>query len=139
MKKKIGIRFSLPLGIGIGILVSMAITLIGAMVCAWLIAGERIGEGSASYAALVILGVASAVGAIVSGGLAKEKRMIVCAAAGAGYYLCLIAGTALFFGGRYEGLLPNAIAVLIGTAVAILAGFKTRKGPKRKVKIPAYR
>ncbi len=139
MKKKTGNRISLPICIGIGIAASMVIALLGAMVSAWMIAREHIGEGSIPYAAMLILAVAVAGGAIIAAWLAKEKRLIVCGVVGAGYYLCLIAGTALFFSGQYQGMAISALAVLIGSAIAVLAGMRGKKGTKHKVKISAYR
>ena len=139
MKKKTGIHISLPFGIGIGIVVSLVISLLGAAISAWMIAGETLGESSIPYATVVIVTVASLMGALVAAWLVKGKRLVLCAATGAGYYLCLIANTALFFGGRYQGLGISALAVLIGCAAAILMGIKGKKGTKHKIKIPAYR
>ena len=36
----------------------------------------------------------------------------MCLAAGGGYYLCLLAITALFFGGQYQGVGVTALMVL---------------------------
>ncbi len=139
MKKKSGSRISLPLGICIGIIVSLIVSLLGAAISAWMITSEAIGENSIPYAAMVIMTAASLIGALVAAWLVKGKRLILCAVTGAGYYLSLLAGTALFFGGRYHGLGISALAVVIGCAAAIFVGIKGKKGTKHKVKIPAYR
>lgn len=139
MKKKTAKQVSLPLGIGIGIITGMVITVIGAMLAAWMIAGEKIGQGSIPYAAILILVIAAAIGAFAATLLIKEKRLIVCLSTGAGYYLCLIGCTALFFGGQYQAMGISALAVFLGSAITILVGVLGKKVAKHKVKIPTYR
>ena len=77
-KKVTGTALGIPGGVGLGIVVSLLITLAGAALAAWLIASEKIGEGSIGYAAMVILALASASGALVAVLLTKRLRLQVC-------------------------------------------------------------
>ena len=139
MKKKSGRRVSLPFGIGIGIVVSLVISVIGAAISAWMLAGEIVGLSSIPYAGVVTTAAASMIGALTAAWLVKEKRLILCMATGVGYYLGLLAFTAMFFGGQYQNMGIHGLAVVIGVGFAILTGIKGRKGTKRKIKIHAYR
>jgi len=130
---------SLPAGIGLGAAVSVAVTLLGAAVMAYLIAGEKLGQGSVGYGAMLIMTVAAVSGAMSAAGWTKRRRLMVCMCTGGVYLLVLLGCTAMFFGGQYHGVLTGAILILIGSAVAALAGMKGKNGLKRRRKIPAYR
>lgn len=128
LKKKVsGTAMGIPAGLGIGAISSLIITVAGAALTAWLIASESIGEETIGYAAMVILMIASAVGAMVSIRLIKRLRLQVCLMSGGCYYLTLLALTALLFGGQYQGMGITAVMVLIGCAFAAFWPIKNRR------------
>lgn len=132
-KKVTGTAMGIPGGLSLGILVSLLITLAGAALTAWLIASEKIGEGSIGYAAMVILAISSAIGALVAVHLVKRMRLQVCMMTGGCYYLTLLAMTALLFGGQYQGMGVSAIVILAGCALIAFLPAKNRQfGLKRK-------
>ncbi len=136
-KKVTGTTMGIPGGLGLGIFVSLLITLAGAALTAWLIASEKIGEGSIGYAVIVILIVASAMGALVAVSLVKRMRLQVCMLTGVFYYLTLLAMTALMFGGQYQGMGVSALVILAGcTFIAFLPTKNNNLAIKRK---KAYR
>ncbi len=136
-KKVTGTAMGIPGGLGLGILVCLLITLMGAALTAWLVTSERIGEGTTGYAAMVILALSSAVGSLVAVHFVKRLRLQVCMLTGGLYYLTLLAMTALLFGGQYQGMGISAIIILAGCAiVAFLPSKNGRVGLKRK---KAYR
>ena len=136
-KKVTGTAMGIPGGLGLGILVSLLITFAGAALTAWLIASEKIGEGTTGYAAMVILAIASAMGALVAVQLVKRMRLQVCMMTGSCYYLTLLAMTALLFGGQYQGMGVSAIVIIAGCAlIAFLPTQNSNFGLKRK---KAYR
>lgn len=139
VKKTTGKTISLPVGIALGILVSLVVTLIGAAIISWLVAGERMSEGSIGYASMVIHVLAAAAGALAAAGAVKAKRLLVCMVTGAGYFLLQLACTALFFDGQYQAVWLGALMIMIGCGGVALLGLKGRKTAKRKLKIPAYR
>lgn len=136
-KKVTGTAMGIPAGLGLGIVVCLFITLAGAALTAWLIASEKIGEATTGYAAMVILVLASAAGALVAAHFVKRLRLQVCMLTGGCYYLILLAMTALLFGGQYQGMGVSAIMILAGCSIiAFLPSKNGRAGVKRK---KAYR
>ena len=132
-KRGSGTAMSVPAGLGIGLLVSLVITIAGSAVAAWMIASEKIGEGSSGYAVMVIQALAVGLGALSAVYLIKKQRLQVCMFTGVIYYLSLLAMTALFFGGQYQGMGVSAIIVAgICTLVAFLPTKNGRASGKRK-------
>lgn len=134
-KKVTGRAKSLPVGIGIGLLGSIGITLCLAAVLAALIARETVAMEAAGYGAMGILLVSAGAGAWISAGLVKRQRLMVCLILGAAYYICLLSATALFFGGQYQGMGVTALVILAGVGAVILLGLKREgSGSKRRRK-----
>ena len=127
---------SLPAGIGIGLAVSIVITLLTAGVLAYLISNETLQESAIGAGALIIQLISAAGGGITAYSLIKRQRVLVCGILALCYFLVLLGMTALIFGGQYRGVGSAILAVLGGGILAVLpgiiAGSKTRKGPKRK-------
>ena len=136
-KKRSGTALSIPAGLGVGLLVGLTVTIAGAALTAWLIATEKIGEGSASYAAMLILALASAVDALSAVYLIQKQRLQVSMLSGVCYYLTLLGMTALFFGGQYQGMVVPAIIVL--GVCAVIAFLPTKNSPVRVKRKRVYR
>ncbi|MBE6940711.1 MAG: hypothetical protein E7455_00265 [Ruminococcaceae bacterium] len=135
--KKSGKTIGIPAGIAIGTLTSLAISIAGAAVSAWLVSSEKIGEGGIGYASLIIVALATVGGAWFSVSMIKRLRLQMCMLSGVCYFLCLLGMTALFFGGQYQGIGSVAIAVICGCGIVALAPMKKNQF-KRKHK-RAYR
>ena len=135
-KKKVsGTAMSMPAGLGIGLLVALVITVAGAAITAWLIASEKIGESSCGYAVMLILGLGVGLGALSAVYFTKRQRLLVCMLTGVCYYLSLLAMTALFFGGQYQGMGVSAIVILAVCALIAFLPMKNgqRLGKKKKL------
>ena len=130
-KKRSGTALSIPTGLGVGLLIGLSVTIAGAALTAWLIATEKIGEGSAGYAAMVILALSAGLGALTAVYLIKKQRLQVSMLSGVCYYLALLAMTALFFGGQYQGMGVSAIIVL---AVCVVIAFLPLKNSQARGK-----
>ena len=138
-KKTTGKCISIPAGIGLGVLLSLGISLAGSAITAYLLISERMTVEGIGWGALVILAVSSFAGAILAFRLVKTNRLPVCLSVGVGYILVLLGGTALFFGGQYQGIVAAVVTVLLASTVAGIICFKSKKATVRKKKIPAYR
>ena len=137
-KKKIkGTAMSMPAGVGIGLLISLVITVAGAAITAWLIASEKVGQGSSGYAVMLTHALGAGLGALSSVYFIKKQRLQVCMLSGACYYLSLLAMTALLFGGQYQGMGVSAIVIL--GMCAVIAFLPTQKGQVRGKKKKLYR
>lgn len=131
------IAFSLPLGICLGIVISILVALIGTAGITYLVIGEKITEGNLGYYLLATLFLSAIAGAWTAANQTKRLRLQVCLLEGAGYFLSLLAVTALFFGGQYHGVLASGLTILVGCLLtAILPSFKSGK---IKLKNRAYR
>ena len=138
-KKTTGKGPSIPMGIGLGVLLSLAVTVTGAAVMAYVLSAEKMAVSNVGWGTIVIAAIASFAGGLLAAGLAKVKRLLVCLSVGAGYILILLGCTALFYGGQFQGVVATVIAVVIASLCAGLIGLNRKKVPVRKIKIPAYR
>ena len=126
-QKATGRAMSMPAGIAMGVAVSLVITLIGALLLGWLVDRETLELNSIGYGSMVILLTASALGALTAKSRIKHRSLVVCLITGGGYYLSLLAITALFFGGQYQGLGVTMGVVLAGSGAAGLLSLKRKK------------
>ena len=131
-------KTSIPLGLALGWVVNLAVTLISAILVSVLVAGERVGENRIGLAAVITVVISSFCGAIVAAKRIGHRRMIICLASGAVYYLSLLCCTALFFDGKFEGLGAAALTIIGSSAVAGLLGIR-QKGQKMKGLQKRYR
>ena len=126
-QKDMGSMRVLPVGIGIGMLVSLMITLILSVAVGWMISGEHLQEDSIDFGVIIIQLISAVAGAAAAYTLIKSRRLFVCLAAGGGYYLLLLACTALFFGGQYEGMAISVLVILSGCLLVGLLGLKGKR------------
>lgn len=113
-----------------GAVVSVVIMLAGASICATLILGGTIKESSVEYCAIAILLLSAIAGAATSVGKRGEKRLYIGMAVGMIELLVLLSVTAVFFGGRYEGVLVAAMSIFGGCILAVLLTQKRGMIPK---------
>lgn len=129
--KTTGTAMSIPAGIAFALLASMVMTLAGSALTALLVSSEKIGEGAIGYMAMLILALASVIGALVAVMLVKRLRLQVSMIFGGSYYLLLLAMTALLFGGQYQGMGITACIILVACAVVAFFPAKGAKIGKR--------
>ena len=121
---------SIPLSIIIGICASILLTLTGATIAAALLVSERIGIQAVSTAAAITAVIASGTGSWLSSLLAGKQRMQVCLLTGAGYFMLLLAMTALFFEGSYENVPVRLIFTLLSSTLVGFLGMKEKRNRK---------
>ena len=129
-QKVTGTAVSMPAGIAMGCAISLLITAAGSMLVAKLIADEVLMDTAIGYGAMLVLLLASALGAAIAAAKVKRMRLQVCLLTGVAYYGALLAITALFFGGQYQGMGVTALLVLAGTGASILLGVREKKTRK---------
>ena len=95
-RKVTGTAMSMPAGLALGGLASLAVTVAGSVLAAHLILKERIPESGVGYCSLFILLLSSVLGAAISVNRIKRRRLYVCALSAAVYYGILLSITALF-------------------------------------------
>ena len=121
-RKVTGKAMSAAGGIAVGTGAALLVSLIGAVMMAWLIGGEYLQESAFGYGAMLTLLVASMSGSWITAGLVKHQRLVMCLITGGVYFLLLLGMTAFFFGGQYQGVIPTALLVAGGCTAAALLG-----------------
>lgn len=129
-RKVTGTSVTMPIGIGIGCGISLVLTIIGAGIAAKLISMEVLREEAIGYGAMLIILAASICGAGIAVKKVKKRMLQVCALVGAIYFASLLAMTAMFFGGKYQGMGVTAMLVLAGCGVVVLIAGREKK-PKK--------
>ena len=138
-RKVTGTVKTIPVGILIGMSVCLAVTLTGAALMAYFISKENIAMESIGVGSMIILMLASVLGCLTAVKLTRHRRLLVCVITAAGYYLMLLAITAMFFGGEYTGMGVTALTVIGGAALVVVMGLIGKGQGKTRHKIPAYR
>lgn len=133
-RKVTGKAMSMPGGLAMGGLVSLAVTIVGSVLTANLILREVIEADSVGYCSVAILLLSSVLGARIAVKSIKHRRLYVCALSAAIYYAVLLSITALFFGGQYRGMGVTALVVMAGAGTVALMGTggKSNRKSKRK-------
>lgn len=135
-KKVTGKAMSFPVGTSLGVMISIAATTVLCAVLTWLVLGNTVSESVLGYISIGILLLASALGAWVASAKIKRRPMLVCLLTGGGYLASLLAATAVFFGGQYQGVVASAAAVMAGSIMTGLLGLKgAGVGKRRHTKI----
>lgn len=124
----------MPAAIGIGAAVGVIVTMIGAMILTFLLAGEQVSVDAMDYGIYLILFLGAFVGAIVATACFKQRRLIVVACTAATYLLILMSGNAMFFGGEYSRVGGTLLVVAIAAAGAVFAGKGGAKSTKHRKK-----
>ena len=132
-RKVTGTAVTMPMGVGIGCGISMILTILGAAVVAKLISAEILKETAVGYGAMMIILTATICGGAVAVNKVKKRILQVSILVGGVYFVLLMAMTALFFGGQYQGMGVTALLILGGSGVVILmAGRKKKSKGLRK-------
>lgn len=133
-RKPTGTASSVPVGLVYGVLTSTAVTLILTAVVAKLIDREILAWENTGYAVLLMLLISSWLGAIVTAARIKRQRLIMCLAAGGTYFGILMIITALFFGGKYSGVMATGLLVLCGSLLGAISGSGRKNTRKVRIK-----
>lgn len=121
---------------GIGIAVSLLVTVLIAWVTAIFISNEYFEINTIVFAAIVSQFLATFIGAFLVGKITDNNKMLTCCLAGGLYYLLLIGTAMLFFDGISGKLFVGLISCALGCFAGILTSSrqKKRSGRTRKGK-----
>lgn len=131
-QKPSGRASSVGAGLAWAGLTSLLMTLAGTGVVAALVSAEQLQQKHIGYGVMVVLLLASWVGAMVAWKKIKRQKLAVCLGAGGVYFAALLAITALFFGAQYSGVGETALLILCGSLLTAFAGITPK--PKRNIR-----
>lgn len=123
---------TMPIGLALGALTGMGITLASAVGAAKMIDAGTAGENTIGYFAMGILLISSFAGTIVAVNSIRHRKLMVCGLSALIYYAILLSMTALFFGGQYQGMGVTALVVACGSVVAALISLRQGRGASAK-------
>ena len=133
-QKVTGRSSSLGSGIAAGVAVALALTLLLGALLAFFISREVVQQENLGYGVMVILFLAAALGCRLAYRKIKHRRLLVFFLTALGYLVSLTAITALFFGGRFEGIFPTAMLIIGSSGMAFLfPGRRNDAGKHRKI------
>jgi len=119
---------SIPKGLAMGGGVSLGLTLLLSLVLAWLISSEKLPWEQVGFGILVILFFSALLGTVISVKAIQRQRLLVSLGSGLVFWATLIAITALFFGGQYDGMLVTGAIILAASGTVALLGLRQEKG-----------
>lgn len=125
-----GTAVTMPSGLTLGLITAMIIMLTGTVTASLMIHKEILHWEHTGYAVMLILMASSWIGASVAAQKIKRRRLMVCVASGATYYMTLLAVTGLFFGGKYSGVGETGLLILCGSTL----GFLMKSPGKTRIK-----
>lgn len=135
--KSTGRAMSMPSGLAVGAAVSIAVTAVISLLGAQLIMNEIMPQEQIGYCSLSALLLATVMGGITASRMIKHKKLMVCLLSGCIYFCLLLATTAMFFGGQYQGFGTTLITILLGSIAAVLltngSGEKRIKHRRKKI------
>lgn len=127
IKKVKGTAKTMPMGVTLGVSVSLLITIVLAAVLTWGAIEGKVAEKTIGYMTMGILLISSILGTLLSALKIQRRRMLVCCVTGGVYYLVLLGGTAVFFGGNYRGTGVTGGLVLLGSLISGLLSLNANK------------
>ena len=135
-KKPTGRTVSMPAGLALGGAAALAVTMLGCVITAWLVHTGNLPPEHTGYGIMVLLAAAAWTAATVAWKTIRRQKTAVCLLSGVVYYGILLAITALFFGGQYQGAGETALMIFCGCSLRILMSKPGKmRAPQRKFRI----
>ena len=118
---------SVPITIGLGLLLSLVITVLAAVWIAMMVLGERMEPGHIYFGSAATLLLASFIGALYVVLTMGEKRLLFSAISGGVYLIVLGCMTILFFDGMFVNVWQALILVIGGSVSAGIIKMNSKK------------
>ncbi len=129
--KKLSNSNSVVFALTLGLLVNILVTVFIAVVLAFMVVGEKIGPDAVVYGRVIGTVMAALAGCALATKLYGKQILLISFLSGALYMFCLLAMTAIFFGGQYKGMIAGAIAVFGACSATVLLQMRGSQGRKR--------
>lgn len=130
-RKPTGRTKSIPVGLALGALTALGITVGLSLIGGKLMDMGIMGENVSGYWAMGMLMLSAFAGAMVAVKSIRRQKLAVCSMSVMIYYITLLGMTALLFGGELQGVGVTALVVLCGGALAAMAVSRQSRGGGR--------
>ena len=128
----------MPMGIVMGIAVSLGMVLLSAATLGWLVLGGRIPEESLGYGVMVALLLSSLVGCLSAWKSIGHRRLLVTGISAAGFFAALLL-TGLLFGGLRQGIGITGIMIGLGGGISFIPALLGNKSGGKKRRYTRFR
>lgn len=119
--KVTGRASSVPAGLAVSGIVSLVTTVLIVTIGGALISKEILPQEQIGYCSMLALLLGAVMGAVTAVRKIQRRRILVCMMSGGVYFLVLLAITAMFFGGQYQGVGVTFLLILGGSVIGALA------------------
>ena len=134
MKRKQSKATSVPITIGVGLLLSLIITVLAAVLIAMMVISERMEPGHIYFGSAATLLLASFIGALYVVLMMGEKKLLFSMVTGGAYFLVQVCVSMLFFDGMIANVWQALILVIGGSFSAGIIKMNSKKNSYRKWK-----
>lgn len=134
MKRNQSKANSVPITIGVGLVLSLIITVLAAVLIAMMVISERMEPGHIYFGSAATLLLASFIGALYVVLMMGEKKLLFSMVTGGAYFLVLVCVSMLFFDGMIANVWQALILVIGGSFSAGIIKMNSKKTSYRKWK-----
>lgn len=134
MKRNQSKATSVPITIGVGLVLSLIITVLAAVLIAMMVISERMEPGHIYFGSAATLLLASFIGALYVVLMMGEKKLLFSMVTGGAYFLVLVCVSMLFFDGMIANVWQALILVIGGSFSAGIIKMNSKKTSYRKWK-----
>lgn len=124
--------WSVVASVGVGLILSILLSLAGAMLLTALIDKEAINQLSIDIPLVVIYMIAAFSGSYLSGKIAGENKQYIPLIIGAVYLVLLLSIKFMFFNGAFNNITTGLISILFAVILSNLLVIRTKQKPKNK-------
>ena len=134
MKRNQSKATSVPITIGVGLVLSLIITVLAAVLIAMMVISERMEPGHIYFGSAATLLLASFIGALYVVLMMGEKKLLFSMVTGVAYFLVQVCVSMLFFDGMIANAWQALILVIGGSFSAGIIKMNSKKNSYRKWK-----
>ena len=134
MKRNQSKATSVPITIGVGLVLSLIITVLAAVLIAMMVISERMEPGHIYFGSAATLLLASFIGALYVVLMMGEKKLLFSMVTGGAYFLVQVCVSMLFFDGMIANVWQALILVIGGSFSAGIIKMNSKKNSYRKWK-----
>lgn len=134
MKRNQSKATSVPITIGVGLVLSLIITVLAAVLIAMMVISERMEPGHIYFGSAATMLLASFIGALYVVLMMGEKKLLFSMVTGGAYFLVLVCVSMLFFDGMIANVWQALILVIGGSFSAGIIKMNSKKTSYRKWK-----
>lgn len=126
-KKAKGTATAIPIGVLWGVIISLLITIISALMLTWLTLNGITDQEKLGYSIMVSILLATMIGSFVSSTLVKRRKLLICWVTGMAYYITLLGINALLLGRNFQGVIAEGLLITAGSLISGILQFMKQR------------